>query len=144
MDTYWKRVQAVAYFALSVLFVAGLGSHVTVSWRVPDAHVTFTNPRVESLTAVYKYVRLESGATGKQPGDRATIKFDLDADLRDAFDWNVKQLFVFITASYNTTARPQNEATIWATVVPDRHSAHLVVHYSTSEYDCFDQHSGQE
>jgi hypothetical protein len=50
-------------------------------------------------------VRLESGATGRQPGDRATITFDLDADLTDVFDWNVKQLFVYITITYQTNKR---------------------------------------
>ena len=34
--------------------------------------------------------------------DRAILTFDLDADLSGVFNWNVKQLFVYISATYKT------------------------------------------
>lgn len=40
--------------------------------------------------------------------DRALLSFDLDADLRPAFHWNLKQLFVFVLAEYETKANVRN------------------------------------
>lgn len=37
--------------------------------------------------------------------DMALLTFDLQADLRDAFNWNVKQLFLFVVAEYSTPSR---------------------------------------
>ena len=34
--------------------------------------------------------------------DRALFTFDLSADLRPAFHWNIHQLFVFVVAEYKS------------------------------------------
>jgi signal peptidase complex subunit 3 len=36
--------------------------------------------------------------------DRALLSFDIDVDLEPAFHWNVKQLFVYVVAQYDTPA----------------------------------------
>ena len=36
--------------------------------------------------------------------DQAILSLQIDADLRSVFNWNVKQLFVYITAEYETEA----------------------------------------
>jgi hypothetical protein len=36
--------------------------------------------------------------------DRLLLTFDLDADLTGTFNWNVKQLFVYLTATFSTPA----------------------------------------
>jgi signal peptidase complex subunit 3 len=36
--------------------------------------------------------------------DRALLSFDIDVDLEPAFHWNVKQLFVYVVAHYDTPA----------------------------------------
>lgn len=42
--------------------------------------------------------------------DRALFTIDLDADLTGVFNWNVKQLFVYITADFAT---PSNVRAAW-------------------------------
>ena len=49
--------------------------------------------------------------------DRALLSFDLDVDLRPAFHWNVKQLFVFVVASYETEKNPINQVVLWDKIV---------------------------
>lgn len=49
--------------------------------------------------------------------DRALLSFDLDVDLRPAFHWNIKQLFVFVVASYETEKNPINRVVLWDTIV---------------------------
>jgi signal peptidase complex subunit 3 len=43
----------------------------------------------------------EFGA-GKKRNDIGFLNFDLQADLEPLFNWNVKQLFLYLTAEYET------------------------------------------
>ena len=49
--------------------------------------------------------------------DRALLSFDIDADLRPAFHWNIKQLFVYVVASYTTDLNPKNQIVLWDKIV---------------------------
>ena len=49
--------------------------------------------------------------------DRALLSFDIDADLRPAFHWNIKQLFVYVIASYATDSNPKNQVVLWDKIV---------------------------
>ncbi|KKY18367.1 putative microsomal signal peptidase subunit [Phaeomoniella chlamydospora] len=55
----------------------------------------------------------------------AQIKFDLSADFSSLFNWNTKQLFVYVLATYPPTNRAGdvvgselNEAIVWDTIIP--------------------------
>ena len=45
--------------------------------------------------------------------DRALLSFDIHADMRPAFHWNVKQLFVYVVASYESESKKNNQIVIW-------------------------------
>lgn len=49
--------------------------------------------------------------------DRALLSFDIDVDLQPAFHWNIKQLFVFVVASYETKKNPVNQVVLWDKIV---------------------------
>ena len=44
--------------------------------------------------------------------DRLLLNIDVDAELAPAFNWNVKQLFAFVVAEYETEAHPVNQASV--------------------------------
>lgn len=53
----------------------------------------------------------------------AQIRFDLDADLSPLFNWNTKQLFVYVYATYSSsdnanTQTRASEAIIWDSIIP--------------------------
>lgn len=48
--------------------------------------------------------------------DRVLLSFDLKVDLAPAFHWNIKQLFVYVIASYETEGRT-NDVVIWDKIV---------------------------
>jgi signal peptidase complex subunit 3 len=48
--------------------------------------------------------------------DRALLSFDIKVDLTPAFHWNVKQLFVYVVANYETTGR-LNQVVLWDKIV---------------------------
>ncbi len=59
--------------------------------------------------------------------DRALLTFDLHVDLRPAFHWNIKQLFVFVVASYSTDTNPKNEVVLWDKIVEAVHPNDMVI-----------------
>ena len=48
--------------------------------------------------------------------DRALLSFDLKVDLEPAFHWNIKQLFVYVVAVYETKGR-KNQVVLWDKIV---------------------------
>ncbi|KAL9129496.1 MAG: hypothetical protein Q9217_002056 [Psora testacea] len=58
----------------------------------------------------------------------AHIKFDVDADLTSLFNWNTKQLFVWITATYPSSGPAPNtrlsQAVIWDTIISSHSQSH--------------------
>lgn len=71
--------------------------------------------------------------------DRAILTFDLDADLRGVFNWNVKQLFIYITAKYQTNTNEFNEVVIWDRIVNKTEDAEIVLSNAFNEYPIIDQ-----
>ena len=48
--------------------------------------------------------------------DRALLSFDIKVDLAPAFHWNIKQLFVYVVAQYETEGRI-NQVVLWDKIV---------------------------
>ena len=49
--------------------------------------------------------------------DRALLSFDLDVDFTPAFHWNIKQLFVYVVASYESNKNPVNNVVLWDKII---------------------------
>jgi signal peptidase complex subunit 3 len=83
--------------------------------------------RRKTLVAVIHRLQLNTLRSLKSHGgvDRALLSFDIDVDLSPAFHWNVKQLFVYVVAHYDTyetqkdgTVRPRaNQVVLWDKIV---------------------------
>lgn len=59
--------------------------------------------------------------------ERAVVRMDIDADFTDCFDWNTKQVFVYVVAEYATADHPRNEATLYDTIITSREEARLTL-----------------
>lgn len=55
----------------------------------------------------------------------ARITFDVDADLSQMFDWNTKQIFAYVVATYGTKKFEQNEIVIWHKIIQNKEDAIL-------------------
>ncbi|RAH62677.1 microsomal signal peptidase subunit [Aspergillus piperis CBS 112811] len=117
MHSTLNRAQGVfGFFTTVALFVAGLAAlsvflyptdDVTSSVKLRDVKVTKGRPHYYS--------------TRKE--EYAAMKFDLDADLTPLFNWNTKQLFVYVYATYpsdpsNPTTSAPSHSVIWDTIIP--------------------------
>lgn len=130
----WSRANAVFFFSLSVLFALAVGSFLTTLWIRP----TYTVSKLELKEL--KTLRPQRETLHRpEVTDRAIVTFDLDADLRGVFNWNVKQLFVFVTARYATKTNPFNEVVIWDRVVNRTADARLRLTDVFNEHPILDQ-----
>lgn len=78
------------------------------------------------------------GSTGK-PKENARIVFDLDADLSPLFNWNTKQVFVYLTAEYGGAREDiTNEATFWDKIITSKDDAKLSLKNERSKYSIWD------
>ena len=50
----------------------------------------------------------------------ASLRLVLDADLRGAFSWNTKQLFVYVQAEYETPNNQLNQVVLWDVILQQK------------------------
>jgi len=72
-----------------------------------------------SAVAVINKLELKTLRSLKSHGgvDRALLSFDIDADMNPTFHWNVKQIFVYVVASYETSSKEINDVVIWDKII---------------------------
>ncbi|KAI6021561.1 hypothetical protein PISMIDRAFT_677845 [Pisolithus microcarpus 441] len=62
------------------------------------------------------------------------VKFDVDADLTPLFNWNTKQLFVYLEAEYANSQGVNNTIVLWDRIVSRKEDAHVVVSSGRNKY----------
>ncbi|MCJ1352988.1 MAG: hypothetical protein MMC33_002972 [Icmadophila ericetorum] len=115
MHSALVRLQNVFGFFTTVSFcLAGIiALTALVSPQTPTANIQLRNIQVVKGRPHYYSSKKE---------EYAHIKFDLEADFSSLFNWNTKQLFVYILATYPSleepTTSPPSQAIIWDLLIP--------------------------
>lgn len=52
-------------------------------------------------------------AVSREKNDLGALRFDLSTDLTPLFNWNTKQLFLYLTAEYQTQNNKVNQVRMW-------------------------------
>lgn len=77
------------------------------------------------------------------PGhDQAILSLGINADLRSVFNWNVKQLFAYVTAEYETEANVLNQVVVWDAVISEKELAWIRSDFVVNKYSLTDQGYG--
>ncbi|KAL4918496.1 signal peptidase subunit-domain-containing protein [Aspergillus aurantiobrunneus] len=111
-----NRAQAVfGFFTTVALFVAGVAALSTLLFPTDNVSADVQLKDVKVIKGRPHYY-----ATKKE--EYAQMRFDLDADLSPLFNWNTKQLFVYVYASYSSSENPsgttpQSQSIIWDTII---------------------------
>ncbi|KAK3621339.1 Signal peptidase complex subunit [Elasticomyces elasticus] len=118
MHNTLTRVQNVFGFFTSVAFAvaAAIAISVVLSSQTPSASLQLRNVQVVKGRPHYYSTKRE---------EYAHITFSLDADLSTLFNWNTKQVFAYITASYpsdSPASIPESEAVVWDAVIPAKNA----------------------
>lgn len=122
MHSFWQRLNAIFFFALSVLGFLAFAAAGTTYWHTAQPRVSVSLkkimlcaqttpmcralPRTRAIAHAARCVFAVGGSRKIQGAghDQAILSLQMDADLRSCFNWNVKQLFVYVTAEYETEA----------------------------------------
>ena len=130
MHSFWQRLNTIFFFSLSTLgFFAFLAAGTTV----------YHEPRIAPSIDVKKIIlRKVRGA----PNEQAILALNIDADMTQAFNWNVKHLFLYITAEYETEPNVLNQVVIWDHIVSDRNEANIRYDEVMNKYSLIDQGYG--
>lgn len=131
MHSALVRVQNVFGFFTTVAFciAISIALSVIVIPQVPSASLELRNVQVYvMLYAMHgtcangpDCLRVKGRPHYHSPKkeEYAHIKFDLHADLTSLFNWNTKQLFVWVMATYpsRVASEPPSQAIIWDTII---------------------------
>ncbi|KAF2021392.1 signal peptidase 22 kDa subunit [Aaosphaeria arxii CBS 175.79] len=112
------------------------GFFTTVAFTVATviALSTFIHPQNPSASVQLRNVQVQRGRPhyySYKKEEYAHIKFDLDTDLSSLFNWNTKQVFLYLKAVYPSTkaGEPASEAIVWDAVLASAAQAWHTVHY---------------
>ncbi|OAX82758.1 hypothetical protein ACJ72_02895 [Emergomyces africanus] len=114
MHSALNRAQSVFGFFTTVAFLLGALTALSgvLSPADPVTKVELSNIQVIKGRPHYYATKRE---------EYAQIRFDLDADLTSLFNWNTKQLFVYVLASYPTipssSSNLTTESIIWDAII---------------------------
>jgi signal peptidase complex subunit 3 len=79
------------------------------------------------------------GSTGGKSKENNKLVFDLETDLTPLFNWNTKQVFVYLTAEYpGQTENSTNKVTYWDKIIQSKDKAKLNIKNERSKYSAWD------
>lgn len=135
MYSVLQRGNAILAYALSVLacltFVC-FASTVFLNYR--------TNANISTVQVVVKNVPDYSAS--RELNDLGFLTFDLQTDLSGIFNWNVKQLFLYLTAEYESKNNKLNQVVLWDKIIQRGENAILDFKNINTKYYFWDDGNG--
>jgi signal peptidase complex subunit 3 len=113
MNTLLSRTNAIFAFTLSVLAALTLICALSTTFKAYN-----TSVKDVKMSTTKKLVKnVADYSAGRERNDLGFISFNLEADFAPAFDWNTKQLFLYMTAHYKTRANVLNQVVLWDHII---------------------------
>ena len=81
-------------------------------------------------------------SASREKNDLGFLTFDLQADLTPLFNWNVKQLFLYLTAEYETESNAVNQVVLWDKIIQRGENAILDYRSMNTKYYFWDDGNG--
>jgi len=135
MNTVLARANTIFAFTLTVLAALTFGCFLSTAFNVHYSAVD-----IETNTALVKNVPDYSAS--RELNDLGFVTFNLNADLNGLFNWNVKQLFIYLTAEYSTLNNKLNQVVIWDKIIRRGENAVLNLKDTKAKYYFFDDGHG--
>ncbi|XP_029789128.1 signal peptidase complex subunit 3 [Suricata suricatta] len=117
--------------------VAGKPACCEDYWR-SEENTLLTGPRHTISTQK----NVEDFTGPRERSDLGFITFDITADLENIFDWNVKQLFLYLSAEYSTKNNALNQVVLWDKIVLRGDNPKLLLKDMKTKYFFFDDGNG--
>lgn len=81
-------------------------------------------------------------SASREKNDLGFLTFDLHTDLSHLFNWNVKQLFLYLTAEYATANNELNQVVLWDKIILRGENAVLDFKNMNTKYYFWDDGNG--
>jgi len=95
---------------------------------------------VKTVQVVVKNVADYSAS--REKNDLGFLTFDLEADLSSVFNWNAKQLFLYLVAEYQTPKNVLNQVVLWDKIILRGENAKIDVKSINTKYYFWDDGNG--
>lgn len=79
---------------------------------------------------------------GREKNDLGFLTFDLSADFSSLFNWNAKQLFLYLVAEYSSPANELNQVVLWDKIVLRGENPVFDIKHSYTKYYFWDDGHG--
>jgi len=137
MHTVLSRLNVVFAYCLSVMAAVTFGCFLSTYILLPA-----NDPSVQYGVSkqIVKNVRDFTAVRAKN--DMGFLKFNLKSDLQPLFNWNVKQLFLYLAAEYETPTNGLNQVVLWDKIIRRGENAMLDLNMMNCKYYFFDDGAG--
>ncbi|CAB3402790.1 unnamed protein product [Caenorhabditis bovis] len=131
MHSLLNRANALLAFTLWVLAAVTAACFLSAVFEdyTTDVSYDVKNLKVRSIVDY---------ASDEQVADVATMKISFKADFTKVFNWNVKQLFVFLVAEYSTPKNEVNQIILWDRIVERNNRVVMDERELRTKYYCMD------
>ncbi|CAF1616122.1 unnamed protein product [Adineta ricciae] len=131
MHSFLSRANTLFAFTITVLAVLTTGVFISTFFEEYRGTV--------SIGAVRPIVKhMTDFSANRKKNDLGVLQLTLDMDLNPLFDWNVKQLFLYLVAEYVTPANTLNQVVLWDKIVRRGEEARLTFHEIATKYYFWD------
>ena len=69
---------------------------------------------------------------------QVVMTFNLNADLRNEWHWNTKQVFVFLQVEWRNNAGALNQVSVWDSIIQSKDKAHIKLKKHKTKYGLLD------
>lgn len=137
MNTVLSRGNAVFAFTLSILAVMTICCFLSTLLKPYEDTVEV---RIQTIDKDVKNVT--NFGNNRQVNELGFFKFDLDADFSKTFDWNTKEIFLYLTAHYETKQNKVNQIVLWDYIMLRDGLNKLRLRNQNNKYYFFDDGAG--
>lgn len=138
MHTLWSRLSALFAFSMTTLAVLTMMLVLSTSYK---SYEDLAKIRMETVKALVKRMT-DNDMPDYRENDLGLVRFDLEADFANCFDWNVKQLFIYLTANYKTPDNKVNQIVLWDYIMNRGEKGRVTLYEQPPEYYMWDDGFG--
>ncbi|KAK3778856.1 hypothetical protein RRG08_013121 [Elysia crispata] len=135
MNSFTSRLNSLFAFTLSVMAALTFGCFLSTVLNDHLRPVQLSVGKV-SVKNVPDY------SADRERSDLGFITFDLFTDLSPLYNWNVKMLFLYLTAEYKTKDHELNQVVLWDKIVKRGENTILDFRKTNTKYYFWDYGNG--
>ena len=138
MHSFLSRLNALLAFSLSIVALLTLVFALSTSYKSYEKLANIDMQIVKSLVRKMPDYNMPNAIEN----DLGLVQFNLDGHFEDCFDWNVKQLFIYLTANYRTESNILNQVVLWDYILNRGEKGQLTLRNQHPEYYMWDDGFG--